>query len=78
MRMQEITQIVQTRQWNDQHIYGICLYPDCFEIFKKVLLVALGIWLSIYIHIRVFCFERHGYGHNTKCKLGNTTNLFFC
>ena len=50
----ESTQIVQTRKLNDEHINfifpwlnGISLHSDGFELFKKVLLVALGIWLSI-------------------------------
>ena len=48
MRAHEITQIVQTRKLNDEHhgLNGISLHSLGFELFKKVLLVALGIWVS--------------------------------
>ena len=40
---------LSTRKLNDKHIYhGISLHSVGFELFKKLLLVALGIWLSIY------------------------------
>ena len=47
------TQIGETRILNDlthlfnHGLYGIMLHLFDFELFKKVLLVALGIWLSI-------------------------------
>ena len=53
MRAHVITQTVKTRKLNLQtHLSnhcsnGISLHFVGFELFKKVLLVALGIWLSI-------------------------------
>ena len=45
----EITQILQTRTHLSNHaLNGISLHYVGFELFKKVLLVALGIWLRIY------------------------------
>ena len=50
MRVQEITQIVRTKKLNDTHLFnhglnGISLHSVGLELFKKVLLVGLGIWL---------------------------------
>ena len=55
LRAHEITQ-------NVQHIYltivktGISLHTVGFELFKKVLLVALGVWLSILL-VTGNCFK---------------------
>ena len=52
MHALETTQIVQIQKLNDEPhlsshgLNGISLHSVGFELFKKVLLVALGIWLS--------------------------------